>query len=244
MDKKIRYTIIPCPECGTTGLFTCTNCKHEVKFSLKLNIPDKELEYTSEKIKKEGPEKDYINPDEFDVIEDLINELSINTPDEVKEETNKQKIKNNDVPKEQLKVKEDRKSGEEAAAQSQAFIEDIKASLLEDLKSSITEAVGTMKKDLLDKLKTEKKPEKPEVKNDETKNGKPKKATADSGKGKKIEKSAKELPDKVSNKDKKGKAKTLKKPDGITEELRKEEPEIGSTQPEKGNSWNKRIDVI
>ena len=78
MDTKIKDKFIFCPECGAPGPFTCTNCKHEVRFSMQWNRA------------KEESEKESLKPDEGETIEESTT-----------------KATGEDVPVEQLKESEE-----------------------------------------------------------------------------------------------------------------------------------------
>jgi hypothetical protein len=241
MGDKINNATIRCPKCGSPGSFTCTNCKYEIRFSLQWSKPEKETAIKAEGLKVKKLEKDPVSPAEISAIEELIKELPLNIPDEIEEAVKKPEIKNNELQEEELKLKEDKKSKEEAAIKRQALIEEIKGSLQEDIKKSVTEAINAIKQDILDKIKTENKPEEPQDIKEETKNKEPKRAAAGSSKVKNKEKPAKKETEKVSEKDKK---EEIKKPEGIVEEWRREEIEERPSSADESDSWNKRIDVI
>lgn len=180
MDNKIKDTSISCPECGASGLFTCTNCKNEIKFNLQWNGKKDEVEKAAEEPKKEKPLKKSLYTIEKGNIEELTKEVIDGV-----------------VTEERLKSKKEEGNKEEAARQRQSLIDDIKASLQDDVKSLIIEAVCIMKKDLLDALKTERKKKEPEAKIEKTKREEPQKVSAKPAEDESKEKVAKETLDKV-----------------------------------------------
>ena len=257
MGEEINNTIIPCPECGAPGSFTCTSCKHEIKFNLQWSKPKEKKANKAEELKMKELEKDSVSTAEINAIEELINEFPLNMPAEIKEETKKTEIKNNDLQEEELRIKENRKSEEETARQKQALIDEIKASLQEDIKKSITEAIVIIRQDILNKLKPENKPEaktsEPKKENSHKKPEEP--AVVKEEPKKKVPEKEPAGPDKVDNKKRPIKKETVKisgknkkeetrKPEGITEELKKEVIEERPLNSDEGDSWNKRIDVI
>ena len=108
MDTKIKDTVILCPECGAPGLFTCTNCKHQIRFSMQWKRAKEEPEDKSDRLKKKEPEKESSGPAVDKAAEESAKEDKDSTAGEVKKrQTKKSDTPSGDVPEEQSKEKED-----------------------------------------------------------------------------------------------------------------------------------------
>jgi len=75
MDAEIKDTIISCPACGTPGSFTCTNCRHQVRFSLQWNGQREGWEDVTIEPQGHEPEKGSSGPHEGDSIEEPLKQV-------------------------------------------------------------------------------------------------------------------------------------------------------------------------
>lgn len=224
MVNRIKESIIPCPECGTEGLFTCTSCKNEIKFSLQWNGKKKEPETGTKELKKEKNQKKSLHKDQEGIIEELTDEVI----DRV-------------VAEENLKNKKDKKREESAARQKQAIIDEIKTGLQGDIRGLIIEAVRIMKKDILEELKSRNKPDEPDVKTEKLEKKEIGKESSGTDEVKNIENQVKDINDKVSEKNKK---EETQKSDIDTEGLQKDILHDKKEEDKKVNKTRRKIEKL
>ena len=216
MDTKIKDTVILCPECGAPGLFTCTNCKHQIRFSMQWERAKEEPEDRSDRLKKKEPEKESSGPAVDKAAEGPAKE-----------------VKDKDIPEEQSKEKKDRESKETTARLKQALIDEIKVSLQEDIKNAITEAADMIRRDLIDELKNKKESN---HKSDKLKKKEPEKESSGPAVDKAAEGPAKEDRDSTAGEVKKKQTKKSDTPSGDVQEEQSKEKE--------DETWNKSVYII